>query len=185
MRDKLKRLEQETQRMRTERLDMVKKLEQKQEENSKALQKQIEYKDLENQFKTQEIIELQMKNKYLESNLKKNVNLVSCQQIQSQYEQPQQPQQPQQIQLHQQLQQAQIITKPKNTPTKRMAPSQLGTSSLSDTENDDPFLVVKRPNLNSLVTSTSTIAPQKTNRTPMMSNNLNNNQTNKMVGLIY
>jgi len=77
LRDKLKRLEQDAQRMRTERSDLVKKLEQKQEETKKSLQKQIEFKELENQFKSQEIVELTMKYKYLESAVKKNPAIIS------------------------------------------------------------------------------------------------------------
>ena len=72
LRDKLKRLEQDTQRMRTERVDLIKKLQTQKDEEKKGLQKQIEFKELENQFKNQEIVELTMKCKQLESNNKKN-----------------------------------------------------------------------------------------------------------------
>lgn len=63
-------LEQETQRMRTERCDLIKKLQQQQEEAKKVLQKQIEFKEIENQFKSQEIVELTMKYKVLESSVR-------------------------------------------------------------------------------------------------------------------
>ena len=71
-------LEQETQRMRTERCDLIKKLQQQQEEAKKVLQKQIEFKEIENQFKSQEIVELTMKYKVLESSVRnKSTNLNS------------------------------------------------------------------------------------------------------------
>ena len=60
LRDKLKRTEQEMQRIRTEKADLVKKLHLQQEEIKKGLQKQIELKELENQIKSQEVIELTM-----------------------------------------------------------------------------------------------------------------------------
>jgi hypothetical protein len=72
LRDKLKRQEQESQKMRNERMELVKRLQQQQEEAKKNLQKQIEFKDLENHLKTQEIFELTMKYKVLESTVKKS-----------------------------------------------------------------------------------------------------------------
>lgn len=131
LRDKLKRLEQETQRMRTERVDLVKKLQQQQDEAKKSLQKQIEYKELENQFKSQEIVELTMKYKVLESTVKKNPNMLTQNQT---YQSPQ---------LSQAVGGGSNITKPKSTPTKRTVTGQ--NASLSDTENDNPFMEVKRP----------------------------------------
>jgi len=71
LREKLKKLEQDSQRMRTERADLIKKLQTQKEEEKKGLQKQIEFKELENQFKNQEIFDLTMKCKQLESSSKK------------------------------------------------------------------------------------------------------------------
>ncbi|RNA43988.1 ATR-interacting -like isoform X2 [Brachionus plicatilis] len=76
LRDKLRRFEQEMQKMRTEKIDLIKKLQQQQDETKRSFQKQIEYKELENQFKSQEIVELTMKYKVLESSVKKNPNTV-------------------------------------------------------------------------------------------------------------
>lgn len=72
LREKLKKLEQEIQKIRTERIEMVKKLNEQKEEDKRTLQKQIEFKELENQFKSQEIVELTMKYKVLESSVRKN-----------------------------------------------------------------------------------------------------------------
>ena len=72
LREKLKKLEQDSQRMRTERADLIKKLQTQKEEEKKGLQKQIEFKELENQFKNQEIFDLTMKCKQLESSSKKS-----------------------------------------------------------------------------------------------------------------
>lgn len=77
LREKLKKMEQDSQRLRNERTEMLKKIKDKTEEEKKGLQKQIEFKELENQFKNQEIIDLTMKCKQLESNSKKNVNALN------------------------------------------------------------------------------------------------------------
>lgn len=74
LRDKLKRMEQDSQRMRVEREELFKKLQQQQDEAKRALQKQIDIKELENQLKSQEIVDLTMKYKVLESTVKRNPN---------------------------------------------------------------------------------------------------------------
>lgn len=111
LRDKLKRLEQEMQKMRTEKIDLIKKLQQQQDETKRNFQKQIEYKELENQFKSQEIVELTMKYKVLESTVKKNPNTVILA--------------PNSL-VNQKIQQA------KSAPLKRSA------QCTSDTENESP-----------------------------------------------
>lgn len=188
LRDKLKRVEQESQRMRAERLDLMKKFEQRHEEASRQMQKQIEFKELENQFKSQEIVELTMKYKVLESSVKRNISSISST--------PYYPQQQQQQQQQEQKQQyppptpAQILAaKPlKQMATKRQAPSQLDTNANSDTENDNPYIVeVKRPllssaanlsNLNKLAANTNTTTSASTfavsGRSPLTNTNLNN-----------
>lgn len=112
LRDKLKRLEQEMQKMRTEKIDLIKKLQQQQDETKRNFQKQIEYKELENQFKSQEIVELTMKYKVLESSVKKNPNTVILA--------------PSNSIVNQKIQQA------KSAPLKRSA------QYTSDTENESP-----------------------------------------------
>ena len=67
MRDILKRTEQEMQLIRTEKSDLVKKIQLQQDEIKKGLQKQIEFKKLENLIKTQEVVELTMKCKVQEN----------------------------------------------------------------------------------------------------------------------
>jgi hypothetical protein len=81
----MKRLEQDMQKMRNERLDLIKKLQQQKDESDKVLQKQIEFKDLENQFKSQELVELTIKYKCLESAVKKNPNSVQITNVQQQF----------------------------------------------------------------------------------------------------
>ena len=149
----MKRLEQDMQKMRTERLDLIKKLQQQKDESDRALQKQIEFKEIENQFKTQELVELSMKYKILESTVKKNPTSVqiSTAQYHSHHGQfyaqhgnqiaPQSPlhnyqQQQQQPQPHPNGQ----LFKMSNLPQKRTAPQP--TSSDND-ENEQPE--VKRP----------------------------------------
>jgi hypothetical protein len=184
LRDKLKRLEQETQKMRTERVDLVKKLQQQQDDAKKSLQKQIEYKELENQFKSQEIVELTMKYKVLESTVKKNATAAansgplssSSSSVASSMSNMAQ----------------QLITKPKNTPTKRAGSAQTltnnGSSSLSDTENDNPFLEVKRPMLApTAAAAAATMVDSKANspvlqqqqQRPMLTNKSNNQQVTR------
>lgn len=77
LRDKLKKQEQEMQRVRNEKLELLKKLQTQQIEAKKHLEKQIEFKELESQFKCQELIEMQMKCKQLEAKLKKSQNTVN------------------------------------------------------------------------------------------------------------
>ena len=102
-------LEQETQRMRTERCDLIKKLQHQQEEAKKVLQKQIEFKEIENQFKSQEIVELTMKYKVLESSVRNKSStlsnstqphITSTHLPQSQHHHHQQQQQQQQLSQH-------------------------------------------------------------------------------------
>ena len=71
LRDKLKRTEQELQRTRAEKTEMDKKLHIQQEDAKKTLKKQMELKELEHQLKSQEVVELTMKCKQLESSVKK------------------------------------------------------------------------------------------------------------------
>ena len=77
LRDKLKKQESEMQRVRNEKLELLKKLQQQQIEAKKNLEKQIEFKELENQFKSQELTDLTMKCKQLEAKLKKSQNSVN------------------------------------------------------------------------------------------------------------
>ncbi len=72
LRDKLKRVEQELQRARTEKTELDKKLHTQQEDAKKILKKQMELKELEHQLKSQEVVELTMKCKQLESSVKKS-----------------------------------------------------------------------------------------------------------------
>ena len=163
LRDKLKKVEQDSQRMRTERLEFMKRISQQQEETSKAMQKQIEFKELENQFKSQEIVELTMKYKVLESSFKRNNN-------------SQQPQQ-------QITQQQQILQRPKSsTATKRHLDSMVTDGSASDTENDNPSFEVKRPMLAMNVSTSSSAMAAKPavvappiNRAPLSTSNITNN----------
>lgn len=77
LRDKLKKQDQEMQRVRNEKLELLKKLQTQQVEAKKHLEKQMEFKELESQFKCQELIEMQMKCKQLEAKLKKSQNTVN------------------------------------------------------------------------------------------------------------
>ncbi len=77
LRDKLKKQEQEMQRVRNEKLELLKKIQTQQIEAKKNLDKQMEFKELENQFKSQELMEMQMKCKQLEAKLKKSQNTVN------------------------------------------------------------------------------------------------------------
>ena len=125
LRDKIKRLEQELQRSRTEKVDMSKKLQQQQDEAKKNLQKQIEFKELENQFKSQEIVELTMKYKMLESNVKKTPLSSTPATSNSMMSTP-------------------VIVPSKTGPTKRLAQTPM---SHFDIENENPMHENKRPNL--------------------------------------
>lgn len=170
LRDKLKRLEQEAQKMRAEKVDLVKKLQQQQDEAKKTLQKQIEFKELENQFKAQEIVELTMKYKVLESTVKKNPNsavilsstpstsLNQSQQFDEFSLMTKKPIQQQKLQQNPQQQQ-----QSKTLPTKR--PNNMHSSaSLSDNENDNPTLDIKRPLLSS---NNSNLRPTTNIRPPL------------------
>lgn len=127
------------------------------------MQKQIEFKELENQFKSQEIVELTMKYKVLESSFKRNNN-------------SQQPQQ-------QITQQQQILQRPKSsTATKRHLDSMVTDGSASDTENDNPSFEVKRPMLAMNVSTSSSAMAAKPavvappiNRVPLSTSNITNN----------
>ncbi|CAF0724162.1 unnamed protein product [Brachionus calyciflorus] len=145
LRDKLKRLEQETQKMRNEKFDLVKKLQQQHEETKKSLQKHIEVKDLESQFKSQELMEITTKYKVLQSSILKNSN-------------NQQQQQQQSVLSSLSTPSNQKIQQPKSLPTKRAA--QTTNLNSSDTENDNPS-DIKRPRQQHQQTP-KTIAPLKT-----------------------
>jgi hypothetical protein len=67
LRNKLTKLEQEMNRLRNEKIDLVKKLNQRHEDEEKNYKKQIEAKEVQIQFKCQEIMQLTMRNKQLES----------------------------------------------------------------------------------------------------------------------
>ena len=71
LREKLKKQDQDLQRIRTEKLDLMKKLQLQQVEAKKNLDKQLEFKELENQFKSQELADISIKFKQLEAKLKK------------------------------------------------------------------------------------------------------------------
>lgn len=71
LRDKLKKQDQDLQRIRTEKLDLMKKLQLQQVEAKKNLDKQLEFKELENQFKSQELADISIKYKQLEARIKK------------------------------------------------------------------------------------------------------------------
>jgi len=154
LREKLKRMEQDMQRMRTGNADTMKKLQVQQEESQKNLKKQIELKELENQLKTQEMIDITAKYKILETNLKKNqlktstsnpasscsntgVNLNSSQAFDEAFSMNKKNNAiPSNIQQHQQ----------QAAGRKRLAPS-TSFISLSDNENENPVQENKRPTL--------------------------------------
>jgi hypothetical protein len=71
LRDKMKKQEQEMQRMRQASTEQGRKSQQRYEELKKATQKKIEVKEIENQFKSQEISELMIKCKQQEALLKR------------------------------------------------------------------------------------------------------------------
>lgn len=147
LRDKIKRLEQELQRSRTEKVEMSKKLQQQQDETKKSLQKQIEFKELENQFKSQEIVELTMKYKMLESNVKKTP-LSSTPMI------------------NHSVMSTPVIVPSKTGPTKRLAQTPM---SHFDIENENPMHENKRPNLqaNPIVNGHSMKPPPVPNKVPL------------------
>lgn len=62
--------------MRTEKADLTKKLQQKSDDSSKEFQKIVEFKDLQNHMKDQEIMELTMRYRVLEAAVRKNPNSV-------------------------------------------------------------------------------------------------------------
>lgn len=72
LREKLKKIEIELNKFRNEKNELLKKYQLNFEEQQKALKKQIDAKELEVQFKNQEITELTMKYKLLESQMKKS-----------------------------------------------------------------------------------------------------------------
>jgi hypothetical protein len=139
-------------KMRNERLDLIKKLQHQKDESDKALQKQIEFKELENQFKAQELMELTMKYKCLESAVKKNPNsavqITATQQqfspqhhhhYQNQHQQP--PSTAHNQQHHHQVNvNLQNQFKAANLPQKRMLVHSAGSDN---DENEQPD--VKRP----------------------------------------
>ena len=137
LRDKLKRLEQDTQRMRTERVDLIKKLQTQKEEEKKGLQKQIELKELENQFKYQEIMELTMKCKQLESNSKKSAAAVAMANSNS-VATPNNPQviqvQPQQQQQHSNLMTESKSSGTPSTPTSMPPPNKVTPATASSNQ---------------------------------------------------
>ena len=72
LRDKFKKHEIEMSKLRNEKIELVKKLSKQNDETEKAFRKQIESKELEIKFKTQEVIEITMKYKALESKFRKD-----------------------------------------------------------------------------------------------------------------
>ena len=71
LRDNLKKKDQEIQRVRNEKIEMIRKLQQQQIDAQKNLDKQMELKDLDKEFKKQELTDLKMKLKQYEAKMKK------------------------------------------------------------------------------------------------------------------
>jgi hypothetical protein len=164
LRDKLKRLENETNKMRTERIDLIKKLQQQQEESNRILQKQIEKKEAENQIKTNDLHELSSRYKILEAAVKKNPNMVVVSSSSSSNNN---------------------ITSSnfkmgQNLPQKRNAP--LPNSPPDDNDENDHQPEVKRPTLNSNRGGSAIPNHVLQNRTNIMNSaptsNTNNNMRN-------
>jgi hypothetical protein len=81
LREKFKKVEIEMNKLRNEKIELTKKLSKQNDDTEKAFRKQIESKELEIKFKTQEIIEITMKYKSLEAKIKRegNSNIVQQQ----------------------------------------------------------------------------------------------------------
>ena len=162
LREKLKRQEQEMQRIRNDKLELIKKLQQQRDDAQKHLQKQIEFKDLENQFKSQELVELNMKYKQLESKIKKNPTTAAAPSPQIQTSSAVKTEMPMSVfeeEINKQKRFVTPVTTPqapasnpigmKGVPLKRAAQqSSSSCLSLSDAENENPVHESKRPLLN-------------------------------------
>jgi hypothetical protein len=75
LREKYKKLEQEMNKLRNEKTDIKLKINKQTEDMEKTYKKQIESKELEIKFKTQEVVEISMKYKSLESRIRKDSSI--------------------------------------------------------------------------------------------------------------
>ncbi len=161
LRDRLKKQEQEMQQVRNEKLELIKKLHQQEVSAKKHLEKQIEFKELENQFKSQELTDLAMKVKQLEARIKKG-GAVSLNVSQVTYSSSNTGRQDlSQMNVENIFDEEFSRKKPgvlqppplnpnKSHGVKRLAPQQGSNDSLfhSDGENETPVHESKRPNNN-------------------------------------